>query len=133
MIVLAIKVSREDVTFEVSHPSGKLTSEAALAMAEMHTRWGYQGSNEDLRSEHVRIIKRSTVLANSANRPETNSDIDAMLEASNKIAFLEELASILRETRDDPEHGNPQFEETDDCKTLLEDYAVTLGCTVEVL
>lgn len=133
MTALTIKVSREDVTFEVSDPNGKLTSEAALAMAEMNARWGYRGSIEDLRAEHLRVIKRSTVLTGGAGKREVNSEIDAMLHSSNKIVFLEELAALFKETRDDPEDGNPQFDDPDDCKIVLEDYAASLGCAVEVL
>lgn len=133
MTLLTIKVSRESVSFEVSDPSGKLTSEAALAMAEINARWGYRGSIEDLRAEHLRVIKRSTALTEGTTKTEASSEIDAMLHGSNKIAIMEGLAASFRESRDDPQDEGPEFMETDDPEGILRDYAASLGCAVEIL
>lgn len=130
MALLTIKVTRESVSFEVSDPNGKLTSEAALAMAEINTRWGYHESIEILEKQHTGIIEKA---AKDTVQPEAESQIQAMLKGSNSILILEELAASFRESRDDPEDEGPEFLETDDSMTILQDYAESLGCTVEIL
>lgn len=121
------------MVFEVGGPNGKLTSEAALAMAEINGRWGHRGPISVLEKQHAEIIDGIPQTSSTPIELEVESQVEGMILHSEIILGLEELAASFRESRDDSEDLGPSFMEDDDPRGMLIDYAKALGCTVELL
>lgn len=124
---MALKFTREGggkLSVEHSDP----LVEVGLAMAALNTNWGFHGDSETLAKSLGAIID------GAAQDPRTgNGELVHLQGQSQKIQLMEQLAQSFRSTRDESDDELPRYQgELWEARQMVEDYARSLGCKMEI-
>lgn len=118
---MSISATREAVSFTVEDTDPMV--EAALAMAELNRRWGYQGKIEALEAALLKIVASARMDAKFSLE-----EINRLQQNRSKIQLMEELAASFRAMEDENDDQKPRFQSApDDALDMVKDYAVSLG------